>query len=140
MLAIMETTRKTGIATQDELIRLKRYLQEWAGWASGAKVGKGLPSRVPFVELMKPSIPHDYDSDEKPDLWVCSLIEAALFEITGKMPLARAALSVRYMNVRGPSVYRSGRLTALSPAECDELADSAEQAIAPIAKRRGLPL
>ncbi len=127
-------------AEQDALERLKRdYLPMWAELAYGSAVGRGAPGEVPYVNYMRPGVSMG-DADEKPDPWVCNIVEASIDEITPKIPMARAALSVRYLNARGPSVYRSGRLYAYKSAEVEDLADAAELALVPVCKRRGLPL
>jgi hypothetical protein len=128
------------VVDEDELARLKRdYLPMWAALAYGSAVGKGAPGEVPYVDYMKPGVSMG-DADEAPDPWVCNIIEAAILEISPKLPMARAALSVRYLNARGPAVYRSGRLERLETAEIEDLADKAERLLVPVVKRRGLPL
>lgn len=141
MLAAMEKSQQQPAdVNEDELYRLKRdFLPQWAALSFGSAVGRSLPSEVPFVDYMKPSVSMG-GADDKPDPWVCNLVEAALLEITPKMPLARAALAVRYMNARGPSVYRSGRIEQVAPGTLDDLADEAERLLVPQVKRRGLPL
>ncbi len=131
-----------GAVDEDELARLKRdYLPMWAAVAYGSAVGSGLPGQVPFADLMKGSAREfDESGEAERDHWVCNLVEAAIMEITPKLPLARAALCVRYLNARGPSVFRSGRLVHITMAEVEDLADAAERRLVPIVKRRGIPL
>jgi len=140
--ALAITLITTSTANQDELARLKRdYLPQWAAVAYGSAVGSGLPGQVPFADYMKGSVRQFDESGEgKPDHWVCNLIEAAIIEITPRLFLARAALCVRYLNARGPAVYRSGRLTYISQEEVEDLADEAERRLVPVVVRRGLPL
>lgn len=143
MLAMAFTKiRAIVVVDEDELARLKRdYLPMWAAVAYGSAVGSGLPSQVPFADLMK-GTPREFDESGEPerDHWVCNLMESAITEITPKIPLARAALCVRYLNARGPSVFRSGRLVHITLAEVEDLADAAERRLVPIVKRRGIPL
>lgn len=136
------TIFSTSTVNQDELARLKRdYLPQWASAAYGSAVGCGLPSQVPFADYMKGSVREfDETGEGDPDHWVCNLIEAAIIEITPKLFLARAALGVRYLNARGPSVFRSGRLTHITPEEVEDLADESERRLVPVVKRRGIPL
>lgn len=140
--ALAITTITTSTANQDELARLKRdYLPMWADFAYGSAVGRGLPAQVPFADYMKGSVRQfDESGDGKPDHWACNLIEASIMEITPKLFLARAALCVRYLNARGPAVYRSGRLTKVTRDEVEDLADEAERRLVPVVKRRGIPL
>lgn len=141
MLAVVEKSQqKAAAVNEEELYRLKRdFLPQWAALAYGSAVGRKLPSEVPFVDYMKPSVSMG-GADDEPDPWVCNLIEAALEEITPALPLARAALSVRYLNTRGPSVYRSGRIEQVAPGKIEDIADLAERMLVPQVKRRGLPL
>lgn len=138
MAAIPKTK---GAVDEDALARLKRdYLPMWASLAYGSAVGRGLPSAVPFARYMKGTVREFDHSGETQDHWACNVIEASIEEITPKIPLARAALSVRYLNARGPCVYRSGRLTHIGKADLEDLADQAERLLVPVAKRRGIPL
>lgn len=141
MMGALAMAMKSTI-DEDELARLKReYLPMWAAVAFGSAVGRGLPDQVPFADYMKGSVRQFDESGEgKPDHWACNVIEAAVIEITPKLPLGRAALCVRYLNVRGPSVYRSGRLVSISLEEIEDLADEAERRLVPVVKRRGIPL
>lgn len=126
-----------------ELVRLKRdYLPQWAAVGWGSAVGKGLPGEAPMVGFMRPTASWELEQRgwEEADAWACNLIESAINEITVRLPLARAALTVRYLNSNGPSVYRSGRLTQLSQAEIEDLCDAAERLLVPVVKRKGLPL
>lgn len=142
MLAAMVDVRH-DVVEDAELLRLKRdYLPMWAERDSGVSVGSGFPTDVPYRDYMKPHYSGSYDPDPLPDPWVSRLIDAAIDELTGTggFGLARAALSVRYMSARLPSVIRSGRLTQMECEEIEDLADRAELALVPIVKRRGLPL
>lgn len=141
VLAFMASLPKpTTEVDEDALARLKRdYLPQWAELAYGSAVGRGVPSEVPYVDYMRASAAGGIHADE-PDPWVCNIIEAGIDEITPKIPLARPALSVRYLNARGPSVYRSGRVEAIAPGTIEDIADQAEIALIPVCRRRGLPL
>jgi hypothetical protein len=122
--------------------RVKRYLQEWAEFERGASCnGDSAPDEVPYLDYMVPSVDGgrlDDDEGYAPNPYVRKLVDAAIDDLTPSMPLARAVLAVRYMNARGPSVYRSGRLLTVPPAELDNMADTAELRLIPICRRRGL--
>jgi hypothetical protein len=142
-MALAQPPQKNEVSDA-ELQRLKQdYLPQWAALAYGSAVGKRLPSEVPYVDYMKGS-PAGGIHDEEPDHWVCNLIDASIDEITPRLPVARAALSARY--VRGarepsPAVYRSCRTG--EPVKLhwvDDIADRAELMLVAVVKRRGLPL
>lgn len=144
MLAAMAIpTKKATTSNDDEdaLARLKRdYLPQWALLAYGSAVGRKAPGEVPYADYMRGSCSNGPEDGEDPDPWVCNVIEAAIEEITPMVPLARAALSVRYLNTRGPSVYRSGRVEQVAPGMLEDIADDAERRLVPVARRRGIPL
>lgn len=119
------------------LARLKgEYLPIWSTFAMGSAEGKSFPGQSPMVDFMRPVANWEKDAGTEPDPNVCNAVEWALNEITAEVPMARAALAVRYMNARGPSVYRSGRLTALSEPEIEDLADVAERKLVPLVGRK----
>lgn len=145
MLAAMAAPiQRTRTKLEDEALdRLKRdYLPMWAAVSGGSSIGRGAPGEVPYADYMKGTMREFDDSGvEEPDHWVVNIIEAAILEISSVIPLARAALSVRYvMRAKTPAVYRSGRLQFLGPTEIDDLADQAELALVPVCRRRNLPL
>ncbi len=143
-MAALEKPRTIDSPEEDDALqRLKRdYLPMWAAVASGSAVSRGVPGEVPYADYMKGTMREfDETGEDEPDHWVCNIIEAAILEISPAIPLARAALSVRYvMRAKRPAVYRSGRLQFLDPAEIDDLADRAELALVPVCRRRNLPL
>lgn len=140
MLAMTAIPKQKNSVNADELIRLKRdYLPMWAQLGRGSASGKGMPSEVPYVDYMKPSVSMG-GADDAPDHWVCNIIEAGIMEITPKIPMARAALAVRYLNARGPKVFRSGRLIDVDLGLVEDYCDATELALVPVVKRRGLPL
>lgn len=125
----------------EELQNLKRHLQDYFTWDDRCKVGRGAPSAVPYVNYIRGTVPGgSFDVEAEPDPWTCTLLDACIDELSGRMALARAALAVRYRSAGLPSVFRSGRLTQYEADEVENLADQAEIALVPIAKRRGLPL
>jgi len=124
-----------------ELERLKYfYLPMWSEWVRFSRVGRGLPSQVPYCDYMKPMMPDNFDSDERPDPWAVRIIDASVDEVGERVSLARAALGVRYLNAAGPSVYRSGRLVHLDLEHIEDICDEAERLMVAIVKRRNLPL
>lgn len=128
---------------QRELERLKAdYLPMWSEWVDLCRFERGFPGAVPFVNLMKPLVPDNYDADARPDSWVCNLIDESVNEVSENhsLRLCRAALAVRYMNARGPAAYHNGRLIELSINEIEDLCDAAERQLVHSVKRRGLPL
>jgi hypothetical protein len=142
--ATYDVNENKQTADQDALQRLKRdYLPQWAALAYGSAVGKGFPGEVPYVDYMKGGVSTGETIDE-PDNWVCNIIEKGIEELTPRIPMARAALSSRY--VRGaseptPAVYRSMRTA--EPTKLywiDDIADLAEKALVPLCRRRGLPI
>ena len=141
-LEVLAAEQRSMSVDEVELARLKRdYLPVWAALARGSAVGKGLPTEAPLVDLMRPTASWELQEPcDNPDPWVANVIEAAIMELSGEMPLGRAALTVRYLNAEGPAVYRHGRLTHLTMGEVEDLADALELALVPEVKRRGLPL
>lgn len=143
---MMATERVTPRAAFQEgdgaLMRMKRYLQEWAALERVDSCnGRDAPAEVPYLDYMVPSVESGRLEDDEgyaPNAYVRRLVDAAIDELTLAMPLARAALAVRYMNARGPSVYRSGRLESITPADIEDMADTAERRLIPICRRRGL--
>ena len=147
MLALMkaELQPQKSAVDERELARLKRdYLPQWGAQRKSDRVGRGAPSDVPYKDYMKPHFSGSMvdPEDERPDPWVCRLIDAGIDELCGQRGMwhARAALAVRYISAGLPSVFRHGRLQAMGPDEAEELADEAERRLVPIVKRRGLPL
>lgn len=129
---------------EEELERLKRdYLPMWAMKRMLDRVsGRGAPSEIPFVDYMKPHPSDSSDADERPDSYVCVILDMSIDELTGVpgFGLARSALAVRYMSAGLPSVFRAGRLQGMPAEEVENLADGAERRLVGIVKRRGLPL
>ena len=128
--------------TDGAVNRIKRYLQEWAAFerTDTCNGDDGL-SEVPYLDYMVPSVDGgrlDDDEGYAPNAYVRVMVDAAIDELTPAMPLARAALAVRYMNARGPAVYRSGRLETLDLEKVEDMADDAERRLIPICRRRGL--
>lgn len=125
-----------------ELARLKHdYLPQWAMLDRWTKVGKGLPGKSTMVDLMRPTASWELQEPSNDiDPLVCSIINSALDEITPRLPMARAALGVRYMNAMGPAVYRSGRLYSFTQDEIEDLCDAAERLLVPVVKRKHLRL
>lgn len=124
-------------AFEKALARLKgEYLPIWSAFAMGSAEGKGLPGESPMVDFMRPVANWEKDAGAAPDPQVCNAIEWALNELSADLPLARASLTVRYMNAKGPSVYRSGRLTELSTHEIEDVADDAERRLVPLVGRK----
>lgn len=140
-VAVIRPTRNQTV-DEDELARLKRdYLPMWAELAYGSAVGRGIRDRVSFADFMKGTMREFDESGEgKPNHVACNIVETAIGEITKAVPLARSALCVRYLNARGPSVFRSGRLTCITMDEIEDVADEAERRLVPIVKRLGIPL
>lgn len=140
----MAAIKPTIIATDEAVERLKRdYLPMWAQMAGGgAAVSRGAPSEVPYADFMRGSMREfDETGGNDPDPWVVNIIEAGIIEVSPRIPLARAALSKRYvLAAKWPAVYRSGRLQLISESEVHDLADAAELALVPVCRRRGLPL
>lgn len=124
-----------------ELARLKRYLQGWAELSEPRTLGRGAPGEVPYSDYMRPACGWDFiEHDERLDPDIRRAIDMAVDELSATMALARPVLMVRYMNARGPAVYRHGRLHHLAAAEIEDLADEAERALIPLVKRRGVVL
>lgn len=145
MLAAMAFEKKPPIraeVTDDELQRLKyEYLPMWADACYGSRVGTGLSGEVPYADYMKGSMREfDETGGRRIDHEAVNKIDQAIDEITPKAPLALPALSMRYMNARGPSVFRHGRLLRVEKGVIEDVADLAERLLVPVLKRKGIPL
>lgn len=132
-----------------EVDRLRAYLRMWATGQSAA-YGTRETADSSLSHYMKPSSPEAAELLEQSDGWAMAVVDASIDDLVAIPPegaLMRAALRVRWLN-EGLSpegtiqirVFRSGRLQPLTVSEADRLADQAEKALIPIAKRRGLPL
>lgn len=124
-----------------ELAALKVYLAGWAALSEPAALGHGVPGQVPYADYMRPTASWDLeDKDTKLDASIRRAIDEGVLELTARIPLCRPVLMVRYMNIRGPAVYRSGRTYHLTRDEIEDIADQAERALVPVVKRRGVVL
>lgn len=131
-------------STGAELDRLRAYLSDWADWTRRYKVQTGLPSSVPYVDLMKASFSSGFGTPledyQTINTVAMRIIDASMSDLDAVVKNGRAALNWRYLNARGPAVYRSGRLPGLSMMELDAMADASELGLLPIVKRKGLLL
>lgn len=124
-----------------ELARLKSYLSGWATGSEPRTLVKGAPGEVPYSDYMRPGLGWDIrEEDDRLDASIRRALDEAVDELSGALPLCRPCLMVRYMNLRGPAVYRHGRLHHLSRDEIEDLADESERRLVPIVKRRGVVL
>ncbi len=134
----------TASQEQRELERLKfYYLPMWSEWCRSTTLSRGLPTEVPFTDLMRPTVRQFDETDwlKKIDAEACRIVDQAVDELAGRgLAHARAALSVRYLNAASVAVFRSGRLVPLEPGQAEDLCDQVERALVPIVKRRGLLL
>lgn len=134
-------------AEERELERLKGYLLEWADHQERQvpKLGYGKSCLADFSKTSQRAS----DMLAESNGWAMAVIDACIDDLIelAEGTLMRAALRVRYLN-EGLSkeagfkirVFRSGRLESISLEKADALADRAEIALIPNAKRRGLPL
>ena len=144
-LAARERLRELADAppaeSDPELATLKCYLADWALLSEPVTLVRGAPGEVPYSDYMRATASWDLPGqDARLDASIRQAIDQAVYELTPRIPLCRAALMVRYMNRRGPAVYRSGWLQYLTRDEIEDLADESERALVPIVKRRGVYL
>lgn len=138
LMALAEEPSSEG---DPELARLKSYLAGWAVASEPRTLTRGVPGEVPYSDYMRPGLGWDIrEEDDRLDASIRRAIDEAVSELSSAMPLCRSCLMVRYMNLRGPAVYRNNRLHQLSREEIEDLADAAERALVPIVKRRGVAL
>jgi len=58
---------------------LQHRLAEWARWTEAWQPKLGYPHRVPFIELMKPSLVHEGEgSDERIDAWAMGILDSSI--------------------------------------------------------------
>lgn len=125
----------------DGLDALRAYLPDWARLSEGSMShGLAAPRAVPYLDLMRATPSWEANDDHRVDASIRGLIDESVYELSAKMPLCRAVLMCRYRNIRGPAVYRSGRLYELTRGEIEDLADASEIALVPIVRRKGVLL
>lgn len=122
--------------------RLRAYLADWQEWEGRYKVDLGAPNAVSWARYMKTAKPSGDNEDTG-----CStinepamrIIDASVDELAAKSRELQLCLRWRYLNIN-VAVFRLKRLEGRSMEDLDELADAAEVALLPIARRRGLIL
>ena len=131
-------------AADNELARLKVYLDEWVKWEEGGDASDlAMPQSASFApDITSATTATEYT--ERSNRWAMEVIQHAVNEdllerLEGSA--MRQALRVRWLNEKvGAKVFRHGRLEPLLLAEVDDLADRAERELVVIVKKRGLPL
>lgn len=130
-----------NVRTEAKLERLREYLREWAFCDSRWRPVKGFPSAITaLTDHMKAGVADSSDLREGPNPWVQDVINAQLDNLGKRIPEARNALLVRYLNTGGLAVFRAGRVSHLEQHAVDEIADRTELELIPMVEREGLPL
>ena len=105
-----------------EIEVLRHRLAEWARWTASWSPKLGYPARVPFIELMKPSLIHEGEgSDERIDTWAMGIIDSSVESLPR---LFNRALYAHYLHHHPRT----------------DLTDTAEQRLLPIVQRKNLLL
>lgn len=125
-----------------QLDRLRQYLSDWQEWERRFKIDLGVPNAVPWAKFMD----KQYAEVERTDgstinVAAMQIVDQSIRELAEKQGELAIAIRWRYLNANvGAQVFRFKRLVSLTLEQLDDLADGAERALLPIAKRRGLML
>lgn len=119
------------VALQD----LRYYLRSWRRWVRAWRAPLGLPSAIPLVGKMVPSVSaYDEIEEEEINAVVMRQIDA---EVESLPADKRAAVRLVYLNEVLPAVFRSARW---SKDRVYRLCDQAEVEMVPKLRARGVVL
>lgn len=123
-------------AVEDAALQdVRYYLRAWRRWVRAWRTPLGLPSAVPFVGKMIPSV-SAFDEIEQED--IDALVMRKLDAEVESLPAdQRAAVRIVYLNEVMPAVFRSSRWPKDTVYR---LCDAAERAMIPGLRARGVVL
>ena len=133
---------------RQDIARLKDYLTQWAAYERGYRESLGVDSAEPLAhQPTSASAAGEYL--ERSDRMAMQTIETCVADLITLPEGSKmiAAVRLRYLHEgiekdagRPVRVFRNHRLAGLTSEQVEALADRAEEAMVPWAKRRGLPL
>jgi hypothetical protein len=132
MMALAERPTDDGQAIDD----VRYYLRAWRRWVGGWRAPLGVPSAVPYVHEMLPSVSGGAFDEQEND--VAPFILRAVDAEIERLPIdQRAAVRLVYLNEVTSSVFRSGRMTIEAARR---LCAAAEADMVPKLRVRGIVL